>query len=103
MIEIPKENLNFTEKQLELIKRLRNDCPDYDYFFVVGDSLGCIAPFIYTRAILLGLDNYGYSKRWCYGTMTDALCEMVDWLTKKSYEPIGYIRKTHKEFEVEKM
>ena len=50
-----------------LIDRLTEDKESYYHYKVIpGRGLCCLAPFIYTIGLLTGIDEDGYSDRYCY-------------------------------------
>lgn len=49
--------------------------------------------FIYTVAILVGLDETGYECRYCYHTENDAMIALLAWIGSDEMEPAGYITK----------
>lgn len=86
----------FNEQQKKLIAVLNETTPGYSDFFVTPqNTLGCIAPFIYTKAILADLEEFGYERRWCYSNLLEAKEAINDWIKSNAHEPSGYIRKLH--------
>lgn len=57
-----------------------------------NNALCCLAPFIYTWAILDGVDRTGYARRWCYGSLTDAAVAQLEWLREGGDAPKNFIR-----------
>lgn len=62
----------------------------------IGDNkYACLAPFIYTHAIIKGDmgDLFSYSDRWCYHSFYDAITALDNW-QKSGYidEPKGWHR-----------
>lgn len=39
----------------------------------------CVAPFLFTWAILADVDQTGYAERWCFHTLQDATGALADW------------------------
>jgi hypothetical protein len=82
------------EQYQELIDKIRKEAPEYqEYFISPNGKLSCLAPFIYTWAILEDLSDIGYENRWCYGSLLEAMLAKQDWLEEKSFEPTDYIRR----------
>ncbi|EKS67896.1 MULTISPECIES: hypothetical protein [Caballeronia] len=65
-----------------------NNYSDYRTFENERDA--CIAPFLFTYAILADLDEWGYGDRWCYHTYADARRALDAW--DGEYEPAGWLR-----------
>lgn len=63
-----------------------------DFFITPNNKLGCLAPFIFTWAILENIDDFGYENRWCYHSLVEALGAKKDWLETKNKEPTGFTR-----------
>ena len=83
------------QQQAELIEHVQGVSPNYTDFVFVGDSLRCLAPFIYTHAILAELDEFGYARRWCYGNYDQAKAALDDWVANGGEEPTGWFRRAH--------
>jgi hypothetical protein len=58
-------------------------------------TLVCLAPFLFTWAIISGVSLGGYQKRWCFASLCLAEGALRDWQQGLTDEPKGYIRKTH--------
>lgn len=56
-----------------------------------GDQVCGISQFIFTWAIVVGLDETGYSHRYCYGTLLEALGAYNDW--DGVGDPAGFIKR----------
>ena len=78
------------EDASELIETLEMTCPDYKNFRVVDGHVHCLAPFIFTWAILGECTLWGYERRWCYGTYEEALKASLSWDGKIDSEPVGW-------------
>ena len=52
----------------------------------------CIMPFIFTHAIIADMNESGYSKRWCYKTLDEAVNALVNWKVGEE-EPKCYTRR----------
>lgn len=51
---------------------------------------------MFTTAIVYGLDDYGYSRRYCFEDPTVARGELADWAKlnlNPSHEPSGFVAK----------
>lgn len=66
----------------------------YEHVITIGDhGLCCIYKFMYTTAILSGLNDIGYEDRWCYHTKEAALEALLDWAAHpEQAEPEGWHR-----------
>lgn len=51
----------------------------YTHLTMKGGVACGIYPFIFTWAIVVGLDETGYSHRYCYNTLSEALGAYNDW------------------------
>jgi len=49
--------------------------------------------FIFTCGIVVGLDEYGYSHRYCYPTPGHAAIALFDWIQDGTDEPADYIKR----------
>lgn len=45
----------------------------------MAEELIGIHPFIFTTAIIRGIDHTGYEERWCYKTFEDAALALAEW------------------------
>lgn len=60
---------------------------------VKGDAgVCCVAKFMYTHAILAGLNAWGYEDRWCYGSYDKAKGALDAWDGADKTEPTGWHR-----------
>lgn len=54
----------------------------------------CLAPFIFTYAIMVGVDETGYLYRYCYHTLSEARGALMDWKDNDyEGEPEGFIKR----------
>lgn len=94
---VPSMQSSFSEQDSAVIAALTKGGCNYRRFVISPrGSVACLAPFIFTWAILDGLDMLGYKRRWCFHTLAEAQGAMDDWLRDQADEPIGYIRATHR-------
>jgi hypothetical protein len=47
--------------------------------------------FAFTWAIVVGIDEVGYSHRYCYDSLAAAMKAYLEWMMGGAYEPAGYI------------
>lgn len=69
------------ERNLALVFKLVGEGNPYTYFTELPDGeLACLHRYMYTEAILYGLNETGYEDRWCYtpGTAQAALQHWID-------------------------
>jgi hypothetical protein len=52
-----------------------------------------IQQFIFTYGIVVGLDEWGYSHRYCYPNIHEAAAGLITWSLTGSEEPTGYIKR----------
>lgn len=57
-----------------------------------GQRLVGLCEFIFTWAILAGLDEFGYADRWCYETRESAEAALDKWAGNIGTEPDGWHR-----------
>ncbi len=76
-----------------LIENLEMTCPDYTNFRVTEGQAHCLAPFLFTWAILGELTLWGYERRWCYKTRAEALKAFLSWDGTLTTEPEGWERR----------
>ena len=57
-----------------------------------GQIVG-IRQFLFTAAIVVGMDDTGYSHRFCYHSALEALGALVNWVIEGGDEPSGYIKR----------
>lgn len=58
-----------------------------------GDAgIVCIARFMFTHAILSGLNDWGYEDRWCYSSYEKARAALDAWDGLDGTEPAGWHR-----------
>ena len=76
----------------DLISRMAVMAPNYTAFAVSpNDALCCLSPFIFTWAIIDGIDETGYRVRWCYGSLAEAADAYTRWLQSDDARPDGFI------------
>lgn len=69
----------------------KNKYTDYTRFSDGRDA--CIAPLMFTHAILAGLTEWGYEDRWCYHSIWDAMEAIAEWKARDGEgEPTGWHR-----------
>ena len=83
-IDIPVQ-----ERERELFKR-----EGYVLVTKIGDHGWCgIKSFMFTWAIISGMDRYGYEDRWCYHDLMMAAEAMRHWVEDPTAaEPFGWHR-----------
>lgn len=52
-----------------------------------------LSSFIYTTAIVVGMDETGYEHRFCYHTPHTAMEGLLMWVVNGGDEPTGYIKR----------
>lgn len=63
------------DEQQELVEYLR---PQYDNLRVLDDgTIVATLELLYTRAIFIGLNRYGYEKRFCFKNRDLAMVELA--------------------------
>lgn len=84
-------------KNRRLVTKLEGDgsMGEYSDFTEMPDgSLACVAKFLFTCAILHGVESFGYNDRWCYHDKGEARDALEEW--KERYaaqvEPAGWHR-----------
>lgn len=77
--------------QRELAARFEPE--GYTNLDVVNDEIVGLRRFIFTSAIVVGIDAVGYRTRYCYGTMFEAKRALQDWKASGDEEPSGYIKR----------
>lgn len=67
---------------------------DYTVLVTIGDHGECaLVRFLYTTAIVSGLNEWGYEDRWCYHTYSDAYRALMEWRDDpEAPEPDGWHR-----------
>ena len=65
----------------------------YEGLQTIDGQLVGLHRFIFTVAIVVGLDRDGYKARYCYPAWVDAFYALKDWAGKETPEPEGYIVK----------
>ena len=79
----------------ELIQGLK-ESERYKHFVMTPDgAVACLAPFLYTWAIIADLNKNGYRRRWCFSSLIDAEHALHDWCVSSNAEPAAYLRRTH--------
>ena len=85
---------------VDFLERISGMAPNFSDFRVMPDgTVRCIAPFMFTHAILAELTDWGYLRRWCYPTYLEARLHMELWIKENTDEPDHWIRRTHIEDE----
>jgi len=57
-----------------------------------GEIVG-LSKFLFTFGIVCGLDETGYSYRYCYASALEAHEALVHWVVSGESEPSGYIKR----------
>lgn len=57
-----------------------------------GQIVG-LRQFLFTVGIVVGLDETGYSHRFCYDNMATAYVALIDWIVSGGDEPKEYIKR----------
>jgi len=63
-----------------------------DLDVINGEIVG-LRRFIYTSAIVVGMDETGYRTRYCYATMFEAKRALAEWRQSGAEEPSGFIKR----------
>jgi len=68
---------------------------DYSHLTQMPDGKFCgLAPMLYTVGLFVGLDDVGYSHRYCYHNVSEAAGALMDWKAINfKGEPIGFIKR----------
>lgn len=62
------------------------------YFPVEIDGQVCgLTPMTFTWSIMVGIDETGYSHRYCYDSQALAMKAYIEWILGGAEEPDGYI------------
>ena len=56
-------------------------------------ELVALGPFLFTVGIICGLDDHGYTHRFCYHTEDQAMIALLQWIGNDEEEPAGFIVK----------
>ncbi len=75
--------------QRELAARFEPE--GYTNIDVIHGEIVGLRRFIFTSAIVVGMDAIGYRTRYCYPTMFDAKRALADWRESGDPEPAGFI------------
>jgi hypothetical protein len=77
------------EDKAERIARiLASGCGTYRQLTELPDGrLACVCRFLYTDAILVGLNEYGYKDRWCYAHGYAAEDSLEEWAANFDNQP----------------
>lgn len=78
-----------TDEQFDIIETLEGQ--GYSNFENKDGRLCALYNFIFTVAIVVGIDENGYECRYCYGDLNQALSAYNDW--NGIGDPEGYIVK----------
>jgi hypothetical protein len=54
-------------------------------------ELVALGPFLYTVGIMVGLDEHGYTHRFCYPNEDAAMLAFLAWIGSDDEEPMNYI------------
>ena len=58
-----------------------------------GNSWYGLIGFVFTTAIVSGLNDCGYEDRWCYHNISDATQALLEWQSRNfEGEPLGWHR-----------
>lgn len=63
----------------------------YGKVIKINDEIVGLYQFLFTVAIVVGLDMTGYRVRYCYNSANEAFGAMVVWVLEGGEEPSGYI------------
>lgn len=72
-----------------------------EFYREMGYSMVCkmngkivgLYPFIFTVAIVVGMDETGYEYRFCYSKASEAAASLLNWILIGGDEPAGYIKR----------
>lgn len=65
----------------------------YSHPIKIDGSIVGISQFLFTFGIVCGLDETGYSHRYCYASAFEASEALVQWILSGDAEPTGFIKK----------
>lgn len=80
--------MNGTERD-ELVEWLREQYPEGVRALPDG-SIAALHPLLFTTSVVLGVDRWGYSRRFCFEQESKAR-EVFEALESEDDEPEGYI------------
>lgn len=60
---------------------------------VVNGQVCGLLPFMFTHGIVVGIDETGYSHRYCYPNFLAAKSAYAEWIVDGGDEPKGYIKR----------
>lgn len=60
--------------------------------FKLDGKVIALREFLFTVAIMVGLDEFGYETRFCYGSEAQAANAMMNWVISGDEKPSGYIK-----------
>lgn len=63
----------------ELRRSLEQDSGYIELKVIPGRGICGVSPFIFTVAVVYGIDEYSYEGRWCYATKAEALSGLREW------------------------
>lgn len=63
----------------------------YTHLYIIGDEAVGVLDFMYTTAIVVGLDKNQYRGRYCYESRQDAVKALLEW-KDTGVGPVGYIK-----------
>lgn len=76
-----------------IIKEIGGEMDDYILPTEINGEQCGLAPFLFTVAIVVGIDKSGYRCRYCYPSLIDAMGAYADWISLGGPEPSGYIKR----------
>ena len=59
----------------------------------INGEIVAIGGFLFTTGIIVGLDETGYSHRYCYASPLEAHEALVSWILSGDAEPSGFIKR----------
>lgn len=57
---------------------------------LLDGSIACVVDLLFTRAIIMGVDEFSYKKRFCFDNKKLAMME-YEKLATENDEPVGFI------------
>ena len=60
--------------------------------FKLRGKIVALRQFLFTVAIVVGLDEHGYERRFCYESAREAQTALTQWMLSEDEKPSGYIK-----------
>ena len=83
---------DLTPEQIKLLDHWKETNPILPRFDNDGNAY-FLMPMVFTWAIVCGVDDLGYSHRFCYRSLREAISAYDDWQVDMLTEPKNYIKR----------